>query len=283
MTTALEAGSSSPPILSLEGVGIALAGRAVLRDVTFALEGGSLTGLIGANGAGKTTLLRLVLGQQTPDAGRILVGGRPRSRRRRLIGYVPQKTQLDPDVPLRARDLVGLGLDGHRLGIPLPSRRRRAAIEEMLEAVDATRFADTRVGALSGGEQQRVLLAQALIGRPRLLLLDEPLANLDLHSEQDVVTLLDRIAREQGIAILLSAHDVNPLLPVMDRVVYLAGGRAATGTTGEVIRGEVLSELYGERVDVLHVNGRIVVVAGGGLPLRTDACEHEAAVAEPGR
>ena len=145
--------------------------------------------------------------------------------------YCPPDERRSPlFAPLRARDLVGLGLDGQRLGIPLPSARRRHQIDEMLQAVDAARFADTRVGLLSGGEQQRVLIAHALISRPRLLLLDEPLANLDIASEQDVVELLGGVAREQQVAVLISAHDMNPLLPVMDRIVYMAAGRAASGT-----------------------------------------------------
>jgi zinc/manganese transport system ATP-binding protein len=175
---------------------------------------------------------------------------------------VPQKVLLDPDLPLRARDLVALGLDGHRYGIPTRSRARSAAVEEMLVAVGAETFADARVGHLSGGEQQRVLIAHALISRPRLLLLDEPLANLDLRSGQEVVELLSRFGAERGVAILLSAHDINPLLPVMDRVVYLADGRAVSGTTEEVIREDVLSALYRHHVDVITVHGRVLVIAG---------------------
>jgi zinc/manganese transport system ATP-binding protein len=183
-------------------------------------------------------------------------------RRAESIGYVPQKVLLDPDMPLRARDVVALGYDGQHLGVPLPSRRRRRLVDEMLEAVGAGALADARVGTLSGGEQQRVLIAAALVSRPDLLLLDEPLANLDIASEHAVAELLGRIAHEQGIAVLISAHDMNALLPVMDSTVYLAGGRAASGTTSEVVRTEVLSELYGYPVEVLRVGRRVIVVAG---------------------
>ncbi len=251
-------------ILSVRGVGVRLSGREILRDVGFAIRSGELTGLIGSNGAGKTTLFRVILGLQQASAGTVLIDGRPRSRRNPLIGYVPQKFILDPDMPLRARDLVGLGLDAHRFGIPLPSRARRALIDNTLQAVDAHRFADARVGELSGGEQQRVLIAHALIARPRLLLLDEPLANLDLRAGQEVVALLARVASELGVAVLISAHEMNPLLPVMDRIVYIAGGRAVSGSTAEVVRADVLSELYGSHVDVLNVHGRVLVVAGAG-------------------
>ena len=258
-------------VLTVDGVSVRLGGREVLHDVRFAIRPGEFVGLIGSNGAGKTTLLRVILGLLTPSAGEVRINGRPRGRRGSSIGagasgvgYVPQKIQLDPDMPLRARDLVGLGLDGHRFGIPLPSRSRRKLVDEMLRAVDAEHIGNARVGLLSGGEQQRILIAHALISRPGLLLLDEPLANLDIASEQEVVALLARIAREQRIAVLISAHEMNPLLPVMDRIVYMAHGRAASGTTDEVVRGDVLSELYGHHVDVIHVHGRVLVVAGRG-------------------
>jgi zinc/manganese transport system ATP-binding protein len=261
MTTVARSGAREE-VLSVEGVSVRLSGREILEDVSFAIRAGEFTGLIGSNGAGKTTLFRVILGLQPATAGKVLVAGRPRSRRNPMIGYVPQKFLLDPDMPLRARDLVGLGLDGHRFGISLPSRHRRELIDEMLAAVDAREFADARVGTLSGGEQQRVLIAHALISQPKLLLLDEPLANLDLPSGQEVVALLARIASEQGIAILISAHEMNPLLPVMERIVYLVRGRAASGTTEEVVRTDVLSELYGRQVEVLHIHGRVLVVAG---------------------
>ena len=256
--------SARPEILSVQQISVRLAGREVLREVDFAIAPGELTGLIGSNGAGKTTLFRVILGLQPTSAGRVLLEGRARSHRNPQVGYVPQKFLLDPDMPLRARDLVSLGIDAHRLGIPRPSRARRALVQEMLDAVGAGDFAEQRVGHLSGGEQQRVLIAHALVGRPKLLLLDEPLANLDLRAGQEVVALLARIARELGVAVLISAHEMNPLLPVMDRIVYLAGGRAVSGTTEQVVRADVLSELYGSHVDVLNVHGRVLVVAGAG-------------------
>jgi zinc/manganese transport system ATP-binding protein len=247
--------------LAAEGITVRLASRTVLSDVTFTLRRGEFTGLIGANGAGKTTLFRAILGLQPLSSGRIQFGG---AHGRREIGYVPQKFALDPDMPLRGRDLVALGLDGNRLGPPFPSRARRQRVDEMLQAVDAGAFADVRVGQLSGGEQQRILIAHALVSRPRLLLMDEPLANLDLRSAHEVVALLHRIARDQQIAVLISAHEMNPLLPVMDRIVYLAAGRAVSGTTDEVVRSNVLTKLYGHHVDVLRVHGRVIVVAGTG-------------------
>jgi zinc/manganese transport system ATP-binding protein len=274
----------SQDILTVQDVDVQLSGRKILDRVSFSIAPGEFTGLIGSNGAGKTTLFRVILGLQHPSAGTVLFGEptNARSGKRwrsrgagQLIGFVPQKFLLDPDLPLRARDLVGLGLDGQRLGVPLPSRARSALVEEMLEAVDGARFADTRVGRLSGGEQQRILIAHALIARPPLLLLDEPLANLDLRSAHEVVTLLARIAREQQIAVLISAHEINPLLGVMDRIVYLAAGRAASGRTDEVVRADVLSKLYGHHVDVLNVHGRVLIVAGAGED--TDLAGHEVA------
>ncbi len=265
-------------MLSVQNVSVAFAGRTVLRDVGFELAAGSFCGLIGSNGSGKTTLLRSILGFQPRETGQILVDGVAASSRRRLIGYVPQKLNLDPDMPLRVRDFVALGLDGNRLGLPLPSKARNRAVEEMLAAVEAQDFADQRVGRLSGGQQQRVMIAHALIRRPRLLLLDEPLANLDIRSVAEVVELLRRLAREQKLAVLLSAHDMNPLLPAMDRIVYLANGRAASGATAEVVRTSVLSQLYGYHIDVIRVHGRVLVIAGEPLPAVPHDPVHVAAI-----
>jgi zinc/manganese transport system ATP-binding protein len=277
------ADSADGQVLAVEGVSVRLAGRRILDDVQFSIGPGEFVGLIGSNGAGKTTLLRVILGLQPTTAGTVRVGGGTAARGAGQVGYVPQKIQLDPDMPVRARDLVGLGLDGSRLGIPLPSRRKRQAVDEMLAAVDATRFADQRVGSLSGGEQQRVMIAHALVSRPRLLLLDEPLANLDIRSAQEIISLLHRICRDQQVSVLISAHEMNPLLPVMDRIVYLAGGRAASGTTDEVIREDVLSQLYGHHVDVLNVHGRVLVVAHAGEGFEILAGDEQAAEsAHPG-
>ncbi len=266
--------ATSETVLSVEELGVRISGRQILDGVDFAIAPGEFTGLIGSNGAGKTTLFRAILGLQPATAGRIVVAGRPRSRRTDAIGYVPQKFLLDPDLPLRGRDLVGLGVDARRLGFSLERRRRRELVDEMLDAVGAESFADTRVGRLSGGEQQRILIAHALISGPRLLLADEPLANLDLRSAQEVVSLLARICRERGVAVLISAHEINALLPSMDRIVYLANGRAASGATEEVIRADVLSRLYGQHVDVIDVHGRVLIVAGAG----DDLHGHEEAV-----
>ena len=252
-----------PGVLTLDGVGVRLGGRQVLCDVSFSLGKGEFTGIIGQNGAGKTTLLRVILGLLEPSGGRVLIDGEPVSGKNKAsIGYVPQKLVIDPDMPLRARDVVSLGLDGYKLGFGFPSRKRRELVDQALTDVGAAGYADARVGELSGGEQQRVLIAHALISRPKLLLLDEPLANLDLRSEQEIVAVLGKLAREHEISVLLSAHDMNPLLGVMDKIVYIAGGRAASGPTQEVVTTEGLTGLYGHPVEVVRVHGRILVVAG---------------------
>ena len=249
-------------LLRVEDIDVAIDGREILHDVNFRIDHGEFTGLIGANGSGKTTLFRVILGLQTPSRGRVSIHGEPLQRSNRSVGYVPQKVLFDPDMPIRARDLVALGIDGNRYGLLRRSRADHLAVEEMLEAVDAQEFADRKVGGLSGGEQQRVMVAHALVSQPELLLLDEPLASLDPGSAQEIIALLHKVAQQQHVAIFLSAHEMNPLLPVMDRVVYVANGRVASGTTDEVVRPDVLSALYGHHVDVLRVHGRVLVVAG---------------------
>src|SRR6201995_4388825 len=211
--------TSTGDLLRLDGITVRLSGREVLHDVSFAIRPGEFTGLIGPNGAGKTTILRVILGLRAPSAGTVTVAGqasgshrhggllglgRARGRGGSVVGYVPQKLLIEPDMPLRVRDVVALGIDGNKLGVPFPSRGRRELVAEELRAVGAASFADRRVGELSGGKQQRVMIAHALISRPRLLLLDEPLANLDIASEQDVVSLLGQVTREQGGAGRLS-------------------------------------------------------------------------------
>ncbi|MFZ0769005.1 MAG: metal ABC transporter ATP-binding protein [Acidimicrobiales bacterium] len=255
---------SDAPVLEVKHVSVSFGSRKILDDVSFSVQRSEFTGLIGSNGVGKTTLLRAILGLQHIDAGEILVNGAPLAQRGRSLGYVPQKVNLDPDVPVRARDFVALGLDAHRFGFSRRTKQERELVEEMLVDVDAERFADTRVGSLSGGEQQRILIAHALISRPSLLLLDEPLANLDPKSVQEVVSLLHRVAKDHEVAVLLSAHEMNALLPVMDCIVYLTNGRAASGTTDEVVRSDVLSALYGHHVDVIKLHGRVFVVAEPG-------------------
>ena len=247
-------------VLAVRHVSVSLSGRQILRDIDFSLNSGEFCGLIGANGSGKTTLLRTILGFVTSSSGTVAIAGKKLTS----VGYVPQKSNLDPFIPMRARDLVALGLDGHRFGIPLPSQRNRWQVDEMLEAVDANGFAEQRIGELSGGQQQRVLIAHALVRRPRLLVLDEPLANLDIRSVAEIVRLLQQVSRRHQVAILLSAHDMNPLLQAMDRIVYLAQGRAASGPTAAVVKTEVLSRLYGYHIDVIRVHGRILVVAAEG-------------------
>jgi zinc/manganese transport system ATP-binding protein len=267
-------------LLRVEGIDVSIDGREILRDVNFRIDHGEFTGLIGANGSGKTTLFRVILGLQAAARGRVIVHGETLQRSHRSIGYVPQKVLFDPDMPIRARDLVALGVDGNRYGLARRTRANHVAVDEMLHAVDAQDFAERKIGGLSGGEQQRVLIAHALVSQPELLLLDEPLANLDPGSVQEIIALLHRVAKQQHVAIFLSAHEMNPLLPVMDRVVYVANGRVASGTTDEVVRPDVLSSLYGHHVDVIRVHGRVLVVAEQEVDEGPDVANHPEFVVE---
>ncbi len=249
-------------VLTVRDVSVSFATRSILSNVNFSVEAGEFTGLIGTNGSGKTTLIRVVLGLLSPSSGEVDLFGQPRERVTASVGYVPQRLELDPEMPVRARDLISLGLDGQRYGFVRGSRKRSDLIEEMLVAVGAEQFADRRVGTLSGGEQKRILIAHALISRPRLIVLDEPLANLDPGSTQEIVALLHRMATSQNVAVLLSSHEMNPLISVMDRVVYIAYGRVASGTTEQIVRTDVLSDLYGHHVDVVNIHGRTLVIPG---------------------
>ena len=234
--------------------------RLLWDDLGFDLNEGEFLAVLGPNGTGKTSLVRILLGLLAPTAGSVRVAGRAPELARALVGYVPQQRAFDPDAPLRGCDLVRLGFDGHRWGLGLRSRDADERVRQALADVGATGYCDLPIGRLSGGEQQRLRIAQALVSDPALLLTDEPLLSLDLASQRIVVDLLDRRRRDAGTPVVFVTHDVNPILGVTDRVLYLAPGRWAIGTPAEVLTTETLSRLYDTRVDVLQVRGRIVVV-----------------------
>jgi zinc/manganese transport system ATP-binding protein len=246
-------------VLSLRGATLRFDGRTLWEGVDLDVRPGEFIAVLGANGTGKTSLLRVILGQQRLTGGEVLVGGEPVTSGNPRIGYVPQQKLADEGTPLRARDVIGLGLDGRRWGFwPSPAKRRD--VDRLLADVGATAYAKVPVSTLSGGEQQRLRIGQALASEPRLLLADEPLASLDLTNQRAISELIDRQRRARRFGVLFVTHDVNPVLDMVDRVLYLAGGRFRVGTPDEVLRSEVLSELYGSPVDVIHARGRIIVV-----------------------
>jgi zinc/manganese transport system ATP-binding protein len=266
----------STTAVELSNAAVRLGGRTIWSGVDVAVRDGEFVAVLGANGSGKSTLLKAVLGALPLAAGDMRVLGRPAGEENAGIGYLPQRRSFDSGTRLRGSDVVRLGLDGDRWGLPLGigggglGSRRRAArerIEQVIELVGAREYADRPIGELSGGEQQRLLIAQALVRRPKLLLLDEPLDSLDLPNQAVVAALVGEICKGEGVAVLLVAHDVNPLLPYLDRVVYLAAGQAVAGPVEQVITGEVLTGLYGLPVEVLKASdGRLVVVGQPEAP-----------------
>ncbi len=247
-------------IISLNGVTVDLGGRTIFNEVSFEVQKGEFMAILGPNGAGKTTLFKLLLGLLKPTKGTIFVLGNVPHRGDGNIGYAPQQRVLETDLALRARDVVGFGLDGNKWGVGFGSHKRDAIIDNVLREVDAFQFANAPVGRLSGGEQQRLLIAQALITDPKILLLDEPLSNLDINHAQEIISLLTKISRHRGITIMLVSHDINPLLPATDRVLYLARGHSAMGTPDEIITSETLSRLYDTKVEVIRSGGHVFVV-----------------------
>lgn len=249
------------PLVMLNDVSVVLGDRTVLSEVSAEIRPAEFVGVIGPNGAGKSTLLRLILGLIRPTSGQILFEGQPVRRGNRRVGYSPQIRAFDRDLPITGRDFVGLGLDGDRWGIGWPNPRRRERVDAVLGAVHALAYADAPIGQLSGGEQQRLSIGQAMVSNPSLLLLDEPLASLDLRSQNEIIDLVDELRRQRDVAVLFVTHGVNPLLGVMDRVWYVAGGHAEIGSVQQVIQPEVLSRLYGSPVDVVKVGDRVFVSA----------------------
>jgi zinc/manganese transport system ATP-binding protein len=250
----MTSGKAGSFALELQEVAVNFAERTIWHDATLSVNRGEFIAILGPNGSGKTSLLKILLGMLRPSRGQVYVFGRTPQRGNRLIGYVPQRRTLDPDLPIRGRDLVKLGIEGLRWGFPLPfsSSRSDKEVDDVIESVEATGFADRPIGQMSGGEQQRLLLAQALMGQPQILLLDEPLANLDMRNQEAIAQLIGKVARTEHITVLLVTHDINPMMPVMNRVIYIAQGNVIIGTPDEIITSETLSALYGAPLQVVR-------------------------------
>jgi zinc/manganese transport system ATP-binding protein len=254
-----------PAAVSLRDARLAFGTRVLWSSLDLDIAPGEFVAVLGPNGSGKTSLLRVLLGMQQLSSGTAEVAGVPAGHGNRRVGYIPQRQALDSTVALRGRDLVGLGLDGHRWGVGLRGRRtRKRLIEAALHEVEATGYANRGIGMLSGGEQQRLRVAQSLIGDPEVLLCDEPLLSLDLAHQRAVSDLIDKRRRSADTAVVFVTHEINPVLPLVDRVLYLVDGRFRIGTPDEVMTSETLSELYRTEIEVLWVRDQIIVVGASG-------------------
>jgi zinc/manganese transport system ATP-binding protein len=263
--------------VSFRDAAVRVRARTIWSAVTFDVAAGQFVAVLGPNGVGKSTLIKAVLGQIPLAGGGLQVLGHAPGHENHQIGYLPQRRAFDEALRVRAVDLVRLGRDGDRWGIPLPGRRDRDRddVDRLLELVGAAEYATRPIGELSGGEQQRVLIAQALVRDPALLLLDEPLDSLDLPNQAAVSSLIATISREQNIAVMLVAHDVNPILSYLDQVVYLGHGRAAAGKPEDVVTTETLSALYDAPVEVLKASDGRLVVVGQPEPPAYHADRHD--------
>ena len=267
-TLTVVAPTDVPDLVRLRGAEVRRGDRTLWSALDLTVAPGEFVAVLGPNGSGKTTLLQVLLGLLPLSAGEVTLDGAAPRQGSPVAGYIPQQKPVDPQTPLRGRDLVGLGLDGHRWGPGIRGRAgRRERVHDALAQVDALSYADAPVGTLSGGEQQRLRVAQALVGAPRLLLADEPLLSLDLARQRTVVELVDRRRREHDTAVVFVTHEVNPVLPVVDRILYLVDGRFRIGTPDEVMTSENLSELYRTDVEVVRVRGRILVIGADDSPL----------------
>jgi len=257
--------ADGPPAVELRSGTLSYGHRVLWSDLDLTVAPGEFLAVLGPNGTGKTSLLKVLLGLAPLTRGTSRVAGQPVRRGNPDIGYIPQHRGFDADVPLRARDLVRLGIDGHRWGFGLPSADRRRRVDQLLREVGASSYADVPLGRLSGGEQQRVRVAQALATSPRLLLCDEPLLSLDLSHQQHVVDLIDNQRRDHDTAVLFVTHEINPVLPLVDRVLYIIDGSFRLGTPQEVMTSEVLSELYSSPVEVVRRGDRMLVVGAADV------------------
>ncbi|GHH01074.1 metal ABC transporter ATP-binding protein [Streptomyces lanatus] len=252
--------TSADAVISLRGAALSYGERTLWQNLELDVHAGEFVAVLGPNGSGKTSFVRALLGQRRLAAGTLTVLGSPPRRGSGHIGYVPQQASLSAQAMLRARDLVRFGIDGHRFGPRPRTAAVRRRVDEILASVGAAPYADVPVGLLSGGERQRVRIGQALATDPRILLCDEPLLSLDLHHQRAVAELVDARRRSHGTAVIFVTHEINPVLGLVDRVLYLARGGHRVGTPEEVLTSEALTRLYGTQVDVVRVRDRVVVV-----------------------
>jgi zinc/manganese transport system ATP-binding protein len=261
--------------LQISDLSVSLGGNAILSGVNAEIGAGEFVGIFGPNGAGKTTLVRCIIGTLPPSSGSIRVLGQPPAQAARQIGYMPQGHGGFDATALSARALVQAACDGDHWGIPWTSKKSRQEVDRVLEITEAARYAHRPFSVLSGGERQRVMLTQSLLGNPRILVLDEPLASLDPKNQGLLIQCVQRVKQNTGTTVLFVAHDMNPLMNVMDRVMYLAGGKAALGKLDEVITSESLSRLYGSAIEVVRTQNRVFVVSSEASVTESECAHHD--------
>jgi len=255
-----QASHQTNSVVNFADTSLAFGSRVLWKELSLTVQAGEFVAILGPNGVGKSTLLKVLLGVQSLTSGHVTVFDQSPQRGNHAIGYVPQQKGFDPSLPLTGRGLVQLGLNGYSFGWRPVGVQNKRRIDEALEQVGAADYADEPIGLLSGGEQQRLRIAQALVSRPRLLLCDEPLLSLDLASQQTAAQLIHDYSEQQNAAVLFVTHEVNPILPYVDKILYMANQKWILDTPDRVLRSDTLSKLYGARVEVLHVHNRILIV-----------------------
>jgi zinc/manganese transport system ATP-binding protein len=273
--------TQAEPIVSISSATLRFGSRTLWHDLTLDVRPGEFIAILGPNGTGKTSLLKALLGLNKLSGGTITIGGEEPRRGNDMVGYVPQQKGFDRDLPIRGRELVHFGLDGHRFGLVHHTEQGWQRVDEVIREVDAESYANKPIGLMSGGEQQRLRIAQALLSKPRILLCDEPLLSLDLKRQQAVSQLINTYRKRQNMAVIFVTHDINPILPLVDRVLYLAAGKWTVGAPDDVLTTQTLTDLYGLPVDVVRVRDHIIVVNTGdqttigGHHLHSNNGEHE--------
>lgn len=263
--------SQSQPTIELTEATLSRDNRVLWYKLNLAVKAGEFIAVLGPNGSGKTSLLKILLGLLPLSSGDVTILSKPARRGNPYIGYIPQQKGFDADTLLRGRDLVRLGVDGARFGFSNLSSLSEHRIDEALESVGAAVYADMPLGLLSGGEQQRLRIAQALVGKPKILLCDEPLLSLDIASQQAVTKLIDDYRQDNNASVIFVTHEINPVLRYVDRILYLANGRWVIDSPEAVLQSKTLSDLYGANVEVVRVKNQVLVIGESGTQISQEA------------
>lgn len=245
-------------VIECQNLDIRLGAHLILSGLNFQIKENQFIGIFGPNGSGKTTFMKALLGIIPYANGQVVVLGKTPQKARKQIGYIPQNRDMEL-FRLKGRDFIATSIHGHKLGLPFLTKKDLYHIDSVLDLVHARDLAFIPLCEMSGGQRQRLLLAQALLGNPQLIIMDEPFSNLDPKWVKIILSLIKDLQEQRKLTVLLSTHDLNPLIKVMDKVICIGNHQAILGEVDQVITSDILTGLYGFPIDVIKTDQHLFV------------------------